>query len=323
MVGVLGVRIVRRDEEAAREHHLEVLLVLAKAKSDAAQRIAQEGRTRALLGRRADLFIIENAADSDVPALLCRKEAGKAAAGALQIVELGREDIFLVLAEQRPFAAAVEEEVAAENVALCNACSLGDDGQDTAAFLPAEQRQRIDIRHVLHAVVHRAVHVDSNIGDHKKIAVNVHELFRDPAVFAHEDTPRDGERTVEPRRHQHTAVFFGGELDIVRAAAVGVLLEAEGRRIGMRRRHRKSARERFRHAEGNGARAVAADKILSARLHVPLLALGKLMVALRKKFLPNVLGHMIAGGAIFNEVQQFLCRHTAHSIFLRICNLIL
>ena len=229
MVGVLGVRIVRRDEEAAREHHLEVLLILSKAQGDAAQRVAQEGRARALFGRRADLFVVENAADGNVLALLCIEQALKAAAGALQVVELGREDIFLVLAEQRPFTAAVEEEVAAENVALCNACSLGDDGQDTAAFLPSEQRQRIDIRHVLHAVVHRAVHVDSDIGDHKKIAVNVHELFRDPAVFTHKNPTRDGERTVEPRRHQHAAVFFGGELDIVRAAAVGVLLEAEGR----------------------------------------------------------------------------------------------
>ena len=323
MVGVLGVRVVRRDEEAAREHHLELLLVLSEAQGDAAQRVAQERRARTLLGGRADLFIVENAADGDISALLRRKEALEAAAGALEIVELGRKDVLLVLAKQRPLAAAVEEQVAAEDVVFCNVRGFGDDGQDAAAFLPAEQRQRIDIRHVLHAVVHRAVHVDSNIGDHKKIAVNIHELFRDPAVFAHEDTPRDGERTVEPRRHQHPAVFFGGELDIVRAAAVGVLLETEGRRIGMRRRHRKAARERLRHAEGDDAGAVAADKILSARLHVPLLALGKLMVALRKKFLPNVLGHMIAGGAIFNEVQQFLCRHTAHSVFLRICNLIL
>ena len=51
--------------------HLDVYK--RQAKSDAAQRIAQEGRTRALLGRRADLFIVENAADSDVPVLLCRK----------------------------------------------------------------------------------------------------------------------------------------------------------------------------------------------------------------------------------------------------------
>ena len=218
MVGVLGVRVVRRDEEAAREHHLELLLVLSEAQGDAAQRVAQERRARALLGGRADLFIVENAADGDISALLRRKEALEAAAGALEIVELGRKDVLLVLAKQRPLAAAVEEQVAAEDVVFCNVRGFGDDGQDAA-----EQRQRVDIREVLHAVVRRAVHVDGDIGNDEQVAVDAHEFFDDLAVCAHEDAARDGEWAVEPCGHQHAAVFFGRELDIMRAAAVGML----------------------------------------------------------------------------------------------------
>lgn len=76
---------------------------------------------------------------------------------------LGRKDVLLVLAKQRPLAAAVEEQVAAEDVVFCNVRGFGDDGQDAAAVFAAEQRQRVDIREVLHAVVRRTVHVD---GDH-------------------------------------------------------------------------------------------------------------------------------------------------------------
>ena len=223
VVGVLGVRVVRRDEEAAREHHLELLLVLSEAQGDAAQRVAQERRARTLLGGRADLLIVENAADGDISALLRRKKALEAAAGALEIVELGRKDVLLVLAKQRPLAAAVEEQVAAEDVVFCNVRGFGDDGQDAAAVFTAEQRQRVDIREVLHAVVRCAVHVDGDIGNDEQVAVDAHEFFDDLAVCAHEDAARDGEWAVEPCGHQHAAVFFGRELDIMRAAAVGML----------------------------------------------------------------------------------------------------
>ena len=175
------------------------------------------------LGGRADLFIVENAADGDISALLRRKEALEAAAGALEIVELGRKDVLLVLAKQRPLAAAVEEQVAAEDVVFCNVRGFGDDGQDAAAVFAAEQRQRVDIREVLHAVVRRTVHVDGDIWNDEQVAVDAHEFFDDLAVCAHEDAARDGEWAVEPRGHQHAAVFFGRELDIMRAAAVGML----------------------------------------------------------------------------------------------------
>ena len=92
-----------------------------------------------------------------------------------------------------------------------------------AAVFAAEQRQRVDIREVLHAVVRRAVHVDGDIGNDEQVAVDAHEFFDDLAVCAHEDAARDGEWAVEPRGHQHAAVFFGRELDIMRAAAVGML----------------------------------------------------------------------------------------------------
>ncbi len=65
--------------------------------------------------------------------------------------------------------------------------------------------------------------MDGDIGDHKKIPLNVHEPFGDRAVFAHEHAPGDGERAVEPRGYQHPAVLLGRELDIMRAASVRML----------------------------------------------------------------------------------------------------
>jgi len=296
-------------------------IVWAEAQGDAAQRVAQERRTRTLLSGRADLFIVENAADSDISALLRRKEALKAAAGALEIVELGRKDVLLVLAKQRPLAAAVEEQVAAEDVIFRDARGLGDDGQDAAALFAAEQRQRVDIREVLHAVVRCAVHVDGDIGNDEQVAVDAHEFFNDLAVCAHEDAARDGEWAVEPRGHQHAAVFFGGELDIMRAAAVGMLFQAERRRVGVRRSHGEAAVDHLRHAEGDDARAVAADEILPAGGYLPAFAFGKLGIAVCEELLADVLGHMVAGGAIFDKMQQFSCRcmlhgDVLHSLFL-------
>ena len=55
--------------------------------------------------------------------------------------------------------------------------------------------------------------------------------------------------------------------------------------------------------------------------YLPAFAFGKLGIAVCEELLADVLGHMVAGGAIFDKMQQFSCRcmlhgDVLHSLFL-------
>ena len=68
-------------------------------------------------------------------------------------------------------------------------------------------------------------------------------------------------------------------------------------------------------------KAMVLDKVFAAGPDLPALALGKLGIAVCEELLADVLGHVVAGGAIFDKMQQFSCRcvlhgDVLHSLFL-------
>ena len=70
-----GVGVVGGDQEAAGQHGLECLLVLAQRQTDAAQDVPQERGGRALLGGGADLLVVKDAQHRQAAALTGGQEA--------------------------------------------------------------------------------------------------------------------------------------------------------------------------------------------------------------------------------------------------------
>ena len=177
----------------------------------------------------------------------------------------------------------------------------------------AQQRQRVHIGQIFFAVVCRPVHMDGHIGDHQQIPVDIHQPDRQLLPLPDQHPARCGEGAVQPGAHEHPAVFFRAQLDIVpRRQLFRLLLELEGGGIGMGRRQHIAAGQLLRRAEGQNGRAVADDIILSARPDGPGLLLPQGLIARLLQQLLQICDHMITAGAFADEPQQLPCQRLLH-----------
>ena len=280
MIRVLCVSVVGGDEEALRKQHTVALLAVAQRQADAPHGITQKRGRSALLRCAADLLVVEHTAHGDRRTFLRIRKALHAAEGALEIVKLRGKDKLAVGAELRTPASAVQEQIRADDALLLDADAFRNDSQKAPrTFGGAVQRQGVDRSGVLHAVVCAAVHVYRNARNDEQVTVNIHELRFELIALAHDDASCDAERSVKPRRHEHTAVLLGAELNVCVRGLFGVLLDLEGGGIAVRRRHHKAGGRAFWDAEGDDRGTVAADEILAALPKLPALRLRKLGVA--------------------------------------------
>ena len=184
----------------------------------------------------------------------------------------------------------------------------------------AQQRQRIDICQQLDPVVCRAVHMDGKARNDEKVPVDVHEPRLDAVFGVDQHVPRDRQRTVEPRRHQHAAVFFGRELQIVpRRRALGVFLDLKRRAVAVAGGQHKAVRCLFRHPERDTRRAAARKEILSAVRKAPACVFFQLRIARCQQPRADVFHHVIGAGAFLYKLQKLFCKGLFHIAASNVC----
>ena len=154
--------------------------------------------------------------------------------------------------------------------------------------------------------------MDGHVWDHHRIRVDVDQYGPDALRRAHHRAARHGQRAVEPTAHDHAAVAFGIQADILVAhGQLGVLLDLEGGRIGMTGDQLKGLRLPLGQGEGDHAGAVARHIIAPAGPQMPPLSLLQGLKA--RKGTANGLRRVKAGGAFLNKIDQapgvFMC-HT-------------
>ena len=305
VVGMHGVRVVRRHHEAVCGAAQIIALVKPERKADAPQHVGEKARIRALLAGAAYLFVVENAQSRQTGRIAGLEEAAQAAEHALQIVEPGRGDEFVLRAPDRAGRAGIEKQILREKFLLFHA--EGFRGESVGAFRTGEREQRRHVRaHIVAlAFVRAAVHVDGEVGDQRDGASEVQQPRDEFAPLAQRDAPGNRERAVQPRGAEHPAVFFHAQSHVAVGRDNGVLLELEAGRIAVRGGEQKADRGRLRHAEGDQRRAVAAHESARAGDERPALRLLQLGKARVRKGPGRVLHGVKGGGGAGNERKQF------------------
>ena len=308
-VGVLGVigmhrvGVVRRDHEAGRDTAVEVP---PERLADAPKRVRQKVRVGALLGGAAHLLVVKEAEQRGVSPGLRREEALKAAEGALQVVQPGGGDVLLVRTEADAGCAGIEIEIGGDQILRPDTRGFGGDGLHASrGLLAAEQGQHVDFDVVLSAVVGRAVHVNGQIRDQREIALNVDKPRDELSALAHRDPAGHGQRPVQPGSAEHGAVALHTQTGIyARGGGIGLAAQLEQRRVQVRGHHQKAGELALRHTEGDHARAVAADKVLSAGTELPSLGLAQLTVSGLVQTGDKIGTGVPGGGACVDKTQQ-------------------
>ena len=195
-----------------------------------------------------------------------------------------------------------------KDVRLLHACRLRDGFQEAVLRVrAAEKRIGVDIRGEFHAVVGIAVHVDGHVRDNEQVAVYIHELRDDPAALAHHQPSGHGKRPVEPRSHQHPAVFFRIQPDTERIRQLRfslILNVGESLCAALIIKPVKS--------KPGTRNAITEDSLRTTKYFPPCVSvhlslLVQLRIALRAKQLAEIADHMVAARAAFNKFQKLLC----------------
>ena len=136
----------------------------------------------------------------------------------------------------------------------------------------SEQRQHILLLAELYAIVYLTVEVNGKIAYLQQGALDMqqHGLRLHNVLRAHNDTSGKGERTVEPSRHNRSAIHLGIKLyESALDKHLGIGLDAERGRVGMCANHvEASIGKRFgANAEGKYRRVVLGNKEAVARVN--------------------------------------------------------
>ena len=221
---------------------------------------------------------------------------------ALQIVESRRGNITV------PFHARlriVHKQVCGQDVLRRDAERVRDPRAQRFGIRVTVKREQIDRRVQLCALVHRAIHVDRHIRNHRHRHAQVAEPRGNAAIRADDHAPRHRKRAVKPGREDHPAVGFDRKLGVVRRLQVGVFLDLRRGAVAVRRRDHKAVESRRRAERDHRGRA-AADKIALARLERPCVGLGKPGVPCRRQRVAHGRRRMVRRRAVRNKIKQ--CR---------------
>ena len=315
MIGMDGMGIVGRHHKAGSQGHEILLLAAAQAFVDPQQGVQQRSGCRALLGAAAHFFVVKHRINRNGIGMPAPQKALQVGKGTLQIVQLGRGDVFPMRAPNRSLLAAIQEQIGTQDLFFFHTRGLGHKIHKAAPgrFI-AQQRQHILLDAVFVPVVDGTVHMDGQVGDHQQIPVHIDQFGHQLIPLAHHHFARHGQGPVEPGCAEHPAVFFHVQLRVNPIGAnVHIFFDFECGRIAVGSCDLEAPDLSLRDLKGQNRGQIAPHKILSPRLQSPLFTLVQLGKALLQQLLCNIFHHMIAAGAAVDKVDQFLGQ-IAHTI---------
>ena len=157
--------------------------------------------------------------------------------------------------------------------------------------------------------------MNCQIGNHQHVPVHIDKAACQFFVLQKYHPARHGECPVQPCAHNHAAVFFRIQPDILLSRHLRILLDFKGRRITVRRRNVKafhscktvlpfSLQSSLRYRKRCYGRVIPRHKIPAALRKSPLLCLFQLCVALRKQLLFDALHRMKSTWAFLYKGKQ-------------------
>ena len=273
--------------------------------TDAPQHVREEGGVRALLAGGADLLIVKDAQRRKTLRILRLQKALQAAEHALQIVQPGRGDEFLLRAPKRACRNGVEKQIPGEDILFLHAKRPGNKRVKTFRSRLRQKRQHIHMRLIGFAVVGLAVHVDRKIGDQRDGTLQVDKAGDKPSFRAQRHASRRGKGTVQPGGAEHPAVFFHIQPHIaVRRGNGSVFLDLEGGRIAVRRGKHQPGGDGFGDAQRDERRAVAPHKDFVTGLYGKIFRLIQLAVARGSKGILHVFHSVEGAGGAGNKRKK-------------------
>ena len=274
---VQAMRHVHGEQESLRERP-RVRRLAARLRVDAPQRPSEHRGARSLLRTAADLLVIEERDEAHAR----RHAAGRRAEEPLEarpdrreIVEARRGQKLIREPQRAARLEGIRRKLIGKDFLLRHAeqrrkCRLPP---VPFAHIAEERRERQHIRLRVEPalLVDLAVHVDGEARNRHERPAEVHELRHgmERVRAAQHDTPRESERTVEPRAQDEAAVRLDIEHAVASAREPRRGFQPEAWEIRMRRRH--AQRPCVPHREREQRRPVHRDEIPSARRELPVL----------------------------------------------------
>ncbi len=234
------------------------------------------------------------------------EECARGRIGAFEIVDPTAREKLILRTPDAACRAIVQKQIAADHALLRNARLFGKlFGKRALCGFVAVDRQKINLRIVFVAVVDLAVEVNGHIGNQYRIAIEIDQPRFNAALRAHEQPSGDSERAIEPARHQHSAVFFGIQADVMTGGFVLARgLQLKRRRITVTCDDLKRRKARFRHAERDQRRAIAGHIIFSAGHDGPAFAFVQRAIAVRLERMPKRVDRMKRGRRLFHKINK-------------------
>ena len=205
VVRMPGMRIVRRNHEGTLHCLIIRLLRSALCKGDALQHIREERTSRTLLGLRTRLLIVENRQHLGSILGISRRQSLYARPAHRQIIESSRRDKLIVHTEGAGRSGISQIEIEVEDIFFLDIQFAGNHVHQQITLFQfivddAEDREHILLLTQLHAIVHLAVEVDSEIADLQQRSLDMEQerlrMHRILALYDH--STRQSEWTVEP-----------------------------------------------------------------------------------------------------------------------------
>ena len=178
----------------------------------------------------------------------------------------------------------------------------------------AQQRHQICLCGETLAIVGGSVHVNGQTWDHHQILIQIHQPGLYPFPGGNQNTPRNGERPVQPRGKDHAAVFIGIQLTVALRRHRGIVLEPEAGRVCMGCADH-AAFQPLRHPKRNEAGLISGYIIPVPRLQLPCRRLCELFKARLFQHLCAGLYRLKAGRTLCNKIKQPLIQ-IFHNIVL-------
>ena len=316
MVRMHRMGIVRRDQEAPREHPQVLAPRQSQCLTDSPKNILEEGRVRSLLRPASHLFVVKDCTDTDILLRYALRKRLRHGKGTLQVIQPRCEHKLPALTQQPSLFSGIEEQIMPHNVLFVYARNLCHTGHQAPLFpvtAIGKQRQHIHLRIIGNAVVHVPVHMDRHIRNDQQIFIHINQSGLDSLLPVHGDPSRYRERPVKPCRKDHSAVLFRVQPHIMLLDhALRRFLYLKGGRVAVRRRNVKTG-QLLREAERDHRGLISCHEIALSPLKLPLVRFPQFRKARCRKHIPNILHRLKAGGTLIDKIQHLSC---AFCIFL-------
>ena len=230
------VGIVTAEHKAARAHTAVIFFVHPQSENNPPENVLQEGGSGALFRTGAHLLIIKAAVKPDTASCPAPEKSLQSSVCALQVIQPPGGEKLPVRAPDRGLHAVVKIQIHPEKILRTDSGFRRGHFPEAAAFYrrASQKGKQIGLQVQGHAFIDLPVHMNGKIRYQDQIPVKVDQpgLVDLPAalyglhflcltrilyfaLFADQDAPRYGKRTVHPAGTDHAAVAFRVQLQIV------------------------------------------------------------------------------------------------------------